>query len=163
LDIRLFGALQVACNGRAVARLGLAARQQALLAWLLLHRGTPQTRKRMAFVFWPDSPERQALTNLRRELHHLRQRLPAVESCLEITPQTICWRAEARCMLDTAEFERLLAASPDSVDVDSQRAALEQAVALYRDELLVGILDDWLIPFRQSFHQRMIEALERLS
>ena len=32
-------------------------RQQALLAYLLLHRATPQPRQRLAFLFWPESTE----------------------------------------------------------------------------------------------------------
>ena len=36
---------------------------------------SPQTRQRIAGLFWPDSTDAQALTNLRRELHHLRRTL----------------------------------------------------------------------------------------
>ncbi len=161
LDIRLFGGLRVACRGQPVAGLG-SARQQALIAWLLLHADVPQTRRRIAFAFWPDSQERQALTNLRRELHHLRQILPNAGRYLEITPQTLHWRASALCRLDTAQFERALPGFRADSGPGSQRANLEQAVALYRGELLAGIHDDWIEPFRQAFHQRTIEALEQL-
>lgn len=43
-------------------------RLQSLLAYLLLHRFTPQARQHVAFTFWPDSSEAQALTNLRKQL-----------------------------------------------------------------------------------------------
>jgi hypothetical protein len=45
----------------------------ALVAFLAAHAGAPQPRQRIAGMFWPDSTDPQALTNLRRELHHLRQ------------------------------------------------------------------------------------------
>lgn len=161
LDIRLFGGLRVAGGGQPVAGLD-SPRQQALLAWLLLHADAPQSRRRIAFAFWPDSSERQALTNLRRELHHLRQALPDAECFLEVTPQTIRWRPDTPARLDTAQFERALSAAlADSGQ--PRRAGLEQAVALYQGELVAGVYDDWLEPVRQRFHQRGVEALEQLA
>ena len=47
----------------------------ALVAFLAAHAGSPQLRQRIAGLFWPDSTDAQALTNLRRELHHLRNAL----------------------------------------------------------------------------------------
>jgi len=51
-------------------------RAQSLLAYLVLHRSAPQPRSHLAFLFWPDSTEAQAYTNLRQLLYHLRQSLP---------------------------------------------------------------------------------------
>jgi DNA-binding SARP family transcriptional activator len=50
-----------------------SSRAVVLVAFLALHAGSPQARQRIAGLFWPDSTEAQALTHLRRELHHLRQ------------------------------------------------------------------------------------------
>jgi DNA-binding SARP family transcriptional activator len=49
-----------------------SSRTIALIAFLVAHGDAPQTRQRIAAAFWPDSSDEQALTNLRRELHHLR-------------------------------------------------------------------------------------------
>ena len=49
-----------------------SARTVALVAFLVAHAGMPQTRQHIAGLFWPDSTDAQALTNLRRELHQLR-------------------------------------------------------------------------------------------
>src|SRR5262249_15222960 len=60
------------------ARTGVRARSSravALVAFLAVHAGSPQARQRIAGLFWPDSTEAQTLTNLRRELHQLRQLL----------------------------------------------------------------------------------------
>ena len=51
-------------------------RQQSLVAYLVAHRNAPQTRRRVADALWPESTDAQALTNLRRELHHVRKLLP---------------------------------------------------------------------------------------
>lgn len=58
------------------------ARLQALVGYLLLHRTAPQARDHLAFLFWPDTNEAQALTNLRNLLHKLRQALPMPERYL---------------------------------------------------------------------------------
>ena len=52
-----------------------SSRTVALVAFLALHAGSPQARQRIAGLFWPDSTDAQALTNLRRELHNLHPRL----------------------------------------------------------------------------------------
>ena len=59
-------------DGRPRSR---SSRTLALIAFLVLHAGAPQPRQRIAGLFWPDSADAQALTNLRRELHHLRHAL----------------------------------------------------------------------------------------
>ena len=56
-------------DGRVLLR---SSRTIALVAFLVTHADAPQTRQRIAGLFWPDSTDEQALTNLRRELHHLR-------------------------------------------------------------------------------------------
>ena len=40
-------------------------RLQSLLAYLVLYHGTPQSRSRLAYLFWPDTTDSQALSNLR--------------------------------------------------------------------------------------------------
>ncbi len=55
LEIRLLGGFSIVDSepvpGLATGRL------QSLLGYLLLHRGVPQQRQRLAFLFWPDIPE----------------------------------------------------------------------------------------------------------
>ncbi|WP_165795242.1 ATP-binding protein [Deinococcus koreensis] len=140
----------------------LAARQQALLAWLLLHPGAPHPRKEIAFALWPDSAEAQAQTNLRRELHHLRRALPGggPESgrYLEVTAHTLGWRQDAPYRLDVAEFEQALGSGPDV-----PTAELERAAGLYTADLLPSLEGDWLEPHRQALHARAVETLEALS
>ena len=55
-------------------------RMQSLLVYLLLHRHRPQSRQQIAFLFWPDTTEKQAHTNLRKLIHSLRRALPELRS-----------------------------------------------------------------------------------
>jgi DNA-binding SARP family transcriptional activator len=53
-------------------------------------------RQRVAGALWPDSTDAQALTNLRRELHHLREAWPELDSLIDTALRTLAWRGEAR-------------------------------------------------------------------
>ena len=47
-------------------------RLQHLLAYLVLHRAAPLSRQQLAFLFWPDSVDQQAIKNFRtRLIRHL--------------------------------------------------------------------------------------------
>ena len=87
-----------------------SSRTLELVAYLAAHTGVPQSRQRIAGLFWPDSGDEQALTNLRRELHHLRQLLGA-EPALEVTARALCWHDCASCVVDVRDFDRHCAAA----------------------------------------------------
>lgn len=132
------------------------ARMQSLLAYLLLHRDAPQRRQHLAFLFWPDTNEPQALTNLRTLLHRLRRALPAADRFLHTDSQTVHWQADAACTLDVAEFEAALALAKSTSN-------LEQALQFYRGDLLPSCYDDWISPLREQLRQRALGALTRLT
>jgi DNA-binding SARP family transcriptional activator len=64
---------QTIADDRAGSVRTRSPRTVALVGFLVAHAGSPQMRQRIAGLFWPDSTDAQALTNLRRELHNLRQ------------------------------------------------------------------------------------------
>lgn len=164
LQIRLLGEFSLRFDGQMVR--GVATmRQQSLLAWLLLNRGAPQSRRQLAFALWPDSSERQARTNLRRELHNLRRALPAAEQYLSTEMQTLQWRSSAPLALDVADFEQALAAAQAAHAMGDEaglQQALMQAVAQYKGDLLPGCYDDWLLAERERLRQEYLRALEQL-
>src|SRR5262245_44596417 len=113
-ELTLLGGFDLRRDGATIA--GLAKpRAQALLAYLALRRLTPQPRRQVAFVFWPDSTEAQARTNLRHLLHDLRELVPAVDDLLHIDVHSLQWRLDAPCTVDVITFEQRL--------VDATRAA----------------------------------------
>src|SRR4051794_37382746 len=103
LRIRLFGAFEM-CAGDLLLPAMTSARAEGLLAYLLLHRRTPQSRQHLAFTLWPDSSESQARTNLRHVLHDVRHALPDADRYLEITDRTLRWRDSAPYWLDVEMF-----------------------------------------------------------
>ena len=103
-----------------------SSRTVALVALLAVHAGAPQPRGRIAATFWPSSPEQQALTNLRRELHQLRRTL-ADDDSLVVTSTDLAWRDRDSCRVDLRDFqrarERLLAAEPEDTAPSASRCA----------------------------------------
>jgi DNA-binding SARP family transcriptional activator len=165
LDIKLLGGFCLSCADKPVVGV-TAERPQALLAYLVLHRDIPQTRQRLAFQFWADSTEAQARTNLRRELHHLRQGLPDADRYLLTDAKTLQWNPHAPFVLDVAEFEQALATAETaerSADVKTARNAWEQAIALYGGDLLPSCEDEWIFPEREHLRQKLLHALESLT
>jgi predicted ATPase/DNA-binding SARP family transcriptional activator len=161
IEIYLLGEFSVQLNGRSLPPLN-ADRPQTLLAYLLLHRHAPQSRRHLAFLLWPDSTEAQALSNLRYLLHTLRQALPDADSYLAIDKLTIQWRPQLPYRLDVAEFEEALLAARQTADPHTARRWLEQAVGHYRGDLLPANYDDWLIPLRDDMVRRYQTALVQL-
>ena len=102
LTISLFANFRLSYNGEPVVSVN-SAPMQSLLAYLLIHRDTPQTRQHLAYLLWPDSTEAQARTNLRRELHHLRHALPDADRFLHVDAKFLQWRPDAPFRLDVAD------------------------------------------------------------
>jgi DNA-binding SARP family transcriptional activator len=164
LDIHLLGDFHLLCDGVPLTSVN-TARLQSLLAYLVLHRAAPQSRYYLAFLFWPDSSEAQARTNLRKLLHGLRQALPKADSFLEVSVQTLQWQADAPFILDVADFESAVAGADRAEQAGEPallRDRLEKAVTLYRGDLLPSCYDDWIVPERERLSQAFAGALERL-
>jgi DNA-binding SARP family transcriptional activator len=161
LRIRLFGALELRLGDAPLPPLE-SGRAESLLAYLLLHRETPQARQHLAFLLWPDTTEAQARTNLRHVLHNLRRALPALDQFLDVTPRTLQWRAGAPLWLDVAAFEAALARAEREVAGDGLDA-LREAVELYAGDLLAGCYDEWLLGERERLLRRYLAAVARLA
>src|SRR6476659_7569268 len=101
----MLGGLRLSYRERVVTAVN-TNRLQALLAYLALHTGVLQSREHLAFLFWPDSTEAQARTNLRQLLHHLRSALPAGGECITTDSQNILWRPSAEFAIDVLDFEK---------------------------------------------------------
>jgi DNA-binding SARP family transcriptional activator len=135
-----------------------SSRAVALVAFLVAHAGSPQARQRIAGLFWPESSDAQALTNLRRELHHLR-RVLGREQSLVITSGDLCWRDTATCRVDLRVFgtERdgaLAAAAADDDEGVVEHAT--RAIAEYRGDLVPGVYDDWLLDARSELERQCV-------
>jgi len=159
--LQLLGDFCLTYAGKPITTLD-TPRLRTLVAYLALHRHAPQERHRLAFLFWPDSSEAQALTNLRKHLLHLKSALPALDQMVVIKRQTVQWLPQIPVMLDVAEFQALLAQAEQGAP-ELALPLLRQAVELYRGELLPTCYDDWLLPLREALQAQYFTTLDRLS
>ena len=163
LHVTLLGEQAITDDGAGVQT--RSSRAVALVAFLVAHVGVPQPRQRIAGMFWPDSTDAQALTNLRRELHHLRQALGDDRS-LVVTPRNLCWRDSGTCRVDLRIFDNerqaALAAAAAGDDEGVLRHAAA-AVAQYKGDLLPGVYDDWLLEARSELERRCADLCDLLS
>lgn len=137
-------------------------RSIALVAYLVVHANSPQPRQHIAGLFWPDSTDAQALTNLRRELHHLRRVLRG-EAALVVAPKHLCWQETDTCRVDARTFDTGSRSAFAAAEQSDNPAALRQAtaaLAAYGGELLPGGYDDWLVDIRADLEQRCINLCD---
>jgi DNA-binding SARP family transcriptional activator/tetratricopeptide (TPR) repeat protein len=139
-----------------------SSRTVALVGFLVAHAGSPQMRPRIAGLFWPDSTDAQALTNLRRELHSLRQVL-GDEPSLVVTSRDLCWRDTETCRVDlrTFDIEREAAlAAASSGDVEGILAHAAKAIAQYQGDFLPGAYEDWLLETRSTLERQCADLCD---
>ena len=164
LAVHLFDQFYLAVDGVPLTAIQ-PGRQQAILAYLILHRATPVPRRHLAFLFWPDSSEAQAHANLRQTLHFIRRSASAVAASLAVAGRTIQWLPPDPWTVDVIEFERFLvqaAIAARNHDDDAAIAALTAAADLYRGSLLPTCFDDWVLAEREQRHGQFLATLERL-
>ncbi len=137
------------------------AKTRALLAYLLLNPGA-QPRQRLVGLLWGKLPESHARRNLRRALWNLRQRLhtaghpPPIRADREI----VAFDRSIAYTLDVEQFERACA----------HPTRLEEAIRLYRGELLSGLslpdapsFEEWLLVERERLRLMALEAIHQLA
>lgn len=162
LQIQLLGEFRLTHDDAPITAFN-TPKLQLLLAYLLLHRDAPQSRQTLAYLFWPDSNDSQARTNLRNAIHLLRTALPNVEQFLRIDNQTLQWRADSPFTLDVAEFVQGVLAAEAMPDRTAAQQTIKRALNLYRGDLLPGFYEDWVLAEREAWQNRYIAALEKAS
>lgn len=157
LRLELLGGFRLLTGGRPPARLP-STRQQELIAFLILHaRHAPIERQRVAESMWPDSNGAQALTNLRRELHHVRDGWPELGARIDLGTRTLTWRIEKGGIVDLVAFESAAARG-----LDGDREALQDAARLYQGDLLPGCEAEWIGDERERLRARAQTVLTRV-
>jgi DNA-binding SARP family transcriptional activator len=158
LHIALMGQFRLCWGATAVLHLDTPS-QQSLFAYLVLHPDQSHTRQHLAFTFWCASNERQARTNLRKALHHLRHVLPQVDRFLEIDRHAVTWRSNAPYTLDVAEFDAAVAQIHQAAAPAERQRSLEAAIHAYRGDLLPDHYDDWILAYRETLRRQYLACL----
>jgi predicted ATPase/DNA-binding SARP family transcriptional activator len=148
--LRLLGTPGLGPHGE---RLVLAPGKRSALLYFLACDGGWVSRDRLVGLFWPDTPDAMAKSNLRKLLSTLRSAPHALG--LEIDAARVRWSIDH----DLRHFRQAIA-----------DGAFARAVELYGGELLSGFhprdvpeFDAWLELERQELHDRWREAALRLA
>lgn len=156
LQIRLLGGFALTHQGERVKAIEKSARLQALLVYLLLNATRPQPRRQIAFIFWPDTTESQARTNLRKLVYQLQRRLPQSASYLAVDRHALQWNGASSYQLDVELLEDALQKAEQDPSVDE---AFDDIIRLYKRPLLPTFGEDWLRERREALQRRVIKAL----
>ncbi len=133
---------------------------KALLAYLALQQGRPQSRETIAGLLWGDRDQRHARMSLRQALAILRRSIPAPYlGAMQVSGEEILLRSDG-VEVDAVAFRH-------AID-EGTVSALEHAVALYRGDLLDGFVldeeafDAWLANERDELRRMVLGALRRI-
>lgn len=150
---RLFGHVGVEVDGRPF-KLATPRKSLPILAYLLLHREAPVARDFLAYAMWPDEEEDSARNKLRMSLYDLARVLPPElgEGALMVDGDTVQLRPTLKLWLDVEEFDKLVR--------DTGR--LEDAIELYRGDLLAALYDEWIFPERERRRNAYLGALAHM-
>ena len=144
LECRLLGVPVLRLNN---AELDVRYRKViALIAFLALEGGT--SRAKLAGLLWSEVTDDAARRNLRRELHRLKNDLPALNERLEVSENSLQLRMPFQC--DVLLFEQAISAGH-----------VEQALEFYHGSLLQGLELEGAGEFHEWLDQKR-ERLERL-
>jgi predicted ATPase/DNA-binding SARP family transcriptional activator len=152
LQLLLLGALDLRTDDQPLPK-PPALKSQSLLAYLATHRQQPQSRERLADLFWGDQPERKARSSLSTALWHIRRCFPDQEPVLS-DPHSVQFDPACDLWLDVEAFE--------SYVTREDTASLEAGLALYRGDFMEGFYDDWILDYRYRLESLFSGALARL-
>ena len=163
IEVRLLGGFEVLLDGRPVH--GFESQKvRGLLAYLVLPRGVPQGRERLATLFWPEHEPSSARSSLRQALYNLRSTLAPLQP-LASTHQAVTFTRDQDIQVDAEAFEEALRRGME----EDAPHLLAQAVRLYHGDFLSGCpvragsdLEDWIAEQRERLREGAIQALRTL-
>ena len=166
----LFGSPRLKRRGEAVD-LGLR-KAMALLAYLVVTKGE-YSRDDLATLLWPESDQSSARASLRRTLYVINRTLG--EGVLTTGAETIRLDPKVRIWTDVGLFQQhVRACSPEDEQQEEITprclSAFEEAVALYKADLLAGFtlpdcvsFDEWLFFEAEGLRKSLTRALRQLA
>ncbi len=152
LQISLFGTLRLEKNGE-IFRLPASTDARHLLTYLLLNRQKKHSRTVLLGIFWAESPETRARKALSQAIWYIRRDFPEL---LETNHESITISSSIPIWVDIEEFKYLI------TDTSKTSQNLEQAVELYRGNLLEGLYEEWLLLEREHLRELYLQTLEQV-
>jgi DNA-binding SARP family transcriptional activator len=169
LRIRLFGKFQAERTGRAMGGLD-ALKVQELFCYLLLNRDRPHHREALASLLWGDNPTSQSKKYLRQALWQIQLALGSgsdkqPNDLLVIDPDWVSIISLSDLWLDVRVFDEAMSrirGIPGQALEPAHVEVLEEAIQLYRGDLLEGWYQDWCLYERERLQNIYLDMLDKL-
>ena len=163
IDVQMLGTFTLRCGENLISEDSNRSKKVwALLAYLICHRGTPVSQKKLIELLWGDDPASSNPENvLRITLHRLRGQLDqlypgAGKELIVHKNGGYSWSDRVETRLDSDCFEQLCNQKAESDD-----ARLEvclEALRLYKGDFLERQSGDtWVIPVTTHFHNLFVQ------
>jgi DNA-binding SARP family transcriptional activator len=154
--VNMLGPIEVRIDGRSLGPADFGGRKQKLvLEILLVHRGQPVAKERIAELLWGEHRPRDPMRTLEAYVSGLRAHLGADAAAL-IRREPMAYRAD----LSAIDLERRLRPSGRRADREPPHRRLEMrraAVNIVRDELLADEpYATWAEPLRAVYAERLV-------
>jgi len=171
LKIHLFGKFSVRRDAEPAPGFD-TLKEQELFSYLLINRNRPHSREALTGLLWGEVPTEKAKKYLRHALWRLQQAVGALlpEACggrvLLVEHDWVQFDPKAELWLDVEVFERAFMRVHDSSGAELGAAhveALEEAVRLYRGDLLEGWYSDWCFYERERLQNMYLLMLDKLT
>ncbi|MCC7164255.1 MAG: hypothetical protein IT331_17300 [Anaerolineae bacterium] len=169
LRVSLFGKFRAVYQSEPVS--GFETRKvQELFAYFLLNRDHPHPRETVASALWGEYSTAQSKKHLRQTLWHVNAALEGAangtgRSFLQVEPEWISLHSTFGLWLDVAVFEaayeRARNVAGDALTPEVV-IGLQEAVELYRGDLLEGWYQDWCIYERERLQNLYLTMLDKL-
>lgn len=168
LRINLFGPLQI-FTGEQCCEIRLSRTVQALFACLLLERNRVFPREALAEMLWNEGSDQHTRHNLNTTLWRLRSALekdaPGGKYLVSTHLGEVGINPHSRYWLDVAEFEaqaRVTLSQPAAGLSPFQAGQMEDALQLYRGDLMEGFYQNWAINERERMRLVYLGCLSHL-
>lgn len=161
--VKLFGAFRIATDDEEIATWAIHKARE-LLAYLLVHGGSPVLRDTVSETLWPETNRKQAYHQLSNAAYTLRRTIAQALGNLEAQSLVILnQRYQLRPGLfrvDIDTFDAHLTRA-DSLQGHDALIEYERACRLYTAPLLIHEAWDWAGPYREDYRSRFIAAMKR--
>ncbi|MCW3052177.1 MAG: hypothetical protein JWN14_1347, partial [Chthonomonadales bacterium] len=158
LEVHLLGRCEILVNGMPPAS-SLSIGAGAILAHLILYRNRPLTRQGIGEMIWDPTQFANSPANFRQGLRRLRQALAEEKWRIHESQEGPVkpLRLELQnAKVDVVQFEEALQTARQTHTLPDW----EQALQVYRGDLLAGYEAFWVQPLREALRQEWLKALE---
>jgi len=167
LQIFALGDLRILVDGEKVR--GLRSRKALAILIYLAATGESQAREVLAGLFWSESSQAQAMSNLRDALSSLRKHLTPF---INIDRYSVSLNQEANCWFDVSELELVIAnmrRDQEHMDVKTVED-LEIVLGYYQRDFLEGFyirgargFEEWQVIVRERIRMEALNAFFELT